>query len=33
MVCSPVRGDNRRALANGLSYAQMDKHGKAILYH
>ena len=26
MGCPPVRGDNRRALANGLSYVQMDNH-------
>ena len=23
----PVRGDNSRALASGLSYIQLDKHG------
>ena len=33
MGCPPVRGDNSRALASGLSYVQVDKHGKAILYH
>ena len=27
MGCLPVRGDNPRALASGLSYVQMDKHG------
>ena len=27
MGCPPVRGDNPRALASGLSYVQMDKHG------
>ena len=27
MGCSPVRGDNPRALASGLSYVQVDKHG------
>ena len=26
MVCPPVRGDNPRALASGLSYVQVDKH-------
>ena len=29
----PVHGDNQRALANGLSYVQVDKHGINILYH
>ena len=33
MSCPPVRGDNLRALASGLSYVQVDKHGIAILYH
>ena len=33
MGCPPVRGDNPRALASGLSYVQVDKHGMAILYH
>ena len=33
MVCPPVRGDNPRALASGLSYVQVDKHGITILYH
>ena len=33
MVCLPVRGDNPRALASGLSYVQVDKHGITILYH
>ena len=33
MGCPPVRGDNSRALASGLSYVQVDKHGKTILYH
>ena len=28
--CPPVCGDNRRALASGLSYVQMDKHGITI---
>ena len=31
--CPPVRGDNPRALASGLSYVQVDKHGVTILYH
>ena len=33
MECLPVRGDNPRALASGLSYVQVDKHGITILYH
>ena len=33
MGCPPVRGDNSRDLASGLSYVQVDKHGIAILYH
>ena len=33
MACPPVHGDNPRALASGLSYVQVDKHGIAILYH
>ena len=33
MGCPPVRGDNPRALASGLSYVEMDKHGIPILYH
>ena len=34
MGCPPVRGDNPRALAlaRGLSYVQVDKHGIPILY-
>ena len=32
IACPPVRGDNPRALANGLSYVQVDKHGITILY-
>ena len=32
MGCPPVRGDNPRALASGLSYVQVDKHGIIILY-
>ena len=31
--CPPARGDNPRALASGLSYVQVDKHGITILYH
>ena len=31
--CPPVCGDNPRALASGLSYVQVDKHGITILYH
>ena len=27
MGCPPVRGDNPRALASGLSHVQVDKHG------
>ena len=33
MGCPPVRGDNPRALASGLSYVQANKHGITILYH
>ena len=33
MGCLPVRGDKPRALASGLSYVQVDKHGITILYH
>ena len=33
MCCPPVRGDNPRALASGLSYVHVDKHGVTILYH
>ena len=32
MGCPPVRGDNPRALASGLAYVQVDKHGITILY-
>ena len=28
--CPPVRGDNPRALASGLSYVQVGKHGITI---
>ena len=31
--CPPVREDNPRALASGLSYVQVDKHGITIVYH
>ena len=30
--CPPVRGDNPRALARGLSYVQVDNHGITSLY-
>ena len=33
MGCPSVRRDNPRALASGLSYVQVDKHGITILYH
>ena len=33
MGCPPVRRDNPRALASGLSYVQVDNHGITILYH
>ena len=33
MGCPPVRGDNPRALASGLYYVHVDKHGITILYH
>ena len=33
MCCPPVRGYSPRALANGLSYVQVHKHGITILYH
>ena len=33
MGCPPVREDNPRDLASGLSYVQTGKHGIAILYH
>ena len=32
MSCLLVRGDNPRALANGLSYVQADKHGIALCH-
>ena len=33
MNCPHVRGDNPRALASGLSYIQVAKHGITIVYH
>ena len=33
MGCPPVRGDNPRALASGLSHVQVDERGITILYH
>ena len=33
MGCPPVRGDNPRALASGLTYVQVDKHSITIFYH
>ena len=30
MGCPPVRGDHPRALASGLCYVQVDKHGITI---
>ena len=33
MGCPAVRGDNPRALASGLSFIQVDKHGVTIIYH
>ena len=33
MDCTPVRGDNPRALVSGLSKVEVDKHGITILYH
>ena len=32
MSCPPVRGDNPRALASGLSPIQVDNHGKILSY-
>ena len=32
MGCLHVRGDNPRALASGLFYVQVDKHGITIFY-
>ena len=33
MACPPVRGDNPRAIARGLSNVHVDKHGITISYH
>ena len=33
MGCPHVRGDNPRALASGLSYEAVNKHGIIISYH
>ena len=33
MGCPPLRGDNPQALASGLSYVQVYKHGITIIYH
>ena len=33
MGCPPVHEDNPQALASGLSYVQVDKHGITILCH
>ena len=33
MGCPPVRGDNPRALASGLSYVQVDNDGITALYN
>ena len=33
MVCPPVRGENPRAFASGLSPVQRTHHGIAISYH
>ena len=33
MGCPPVRRDNPRALASGLSYVQVDTHVITNLYH
>ena len=33
MGCPPVRGDNPRALAGGLSYEQVEKTWYNYLYH
>ena len=32
MGCPPVRGDNPRALASGLSYVQVDNNGTTTTY-
>ena len=31
--CLPVRVDNPRALASGLSYVQVDRHDITVVYH
>ena len=33
MGCPPVRGNNTRAVASGLSYGQVDKHGIIYFYY
>ena len=33
MACLPVCVDHPQALASGLSYVEVDKHGITILYH
>ena len=33
MGCPHVRGENPQALASGLSYVQVDKHGITIINH
>ena len=33
MGCPPVREDNPRALARGLSYVQVAKHGSLYLFY
>ena len=33
MGCSPVGGNNPRAIASGLSYVQVDKYDKTFFYH
>ena len=33
MGCPPVRGNNPRPLASGLSFVPVEKHGITILYH
>ena len=33
MGCPPLRENNPQALASGLSYVQVDKHGITVLYH
>ena len=33
MGWTPIRGENLRAQAGGLSYVQVDNHGITILYH